>query len=103
VPETRDDSQLTLLTAISAFRDSTPLCFVSKNKTLERKRLADFEMHEGHDYTISTASKTFMTKVLFVDWLKSVFRPSIETRGQRMQYPSPVILILDGHATHVAP
>jgi hypothetical protein len=82
VPETLGDSQLTLLTAISAFGDSTLLCFVSKNKTFEKKRLADFEMHEGHDYTITTAPKIFVTEVLFVDWLNTVFLLWIEARQQ---------------------
>jgi hypothetical protein len=44
VPKTRDDSRLTLWTVISAFANSTLPFFLSKNNTLEKKRLADFEM-----------------------------------------------------------
>jgi hypothetical protein len=91
------------LTGISAFGDSTPPFFVSKNKTFEKKKLTDFEMHEGHRYTIRTAPQTSMTEVLFVDSLKTVFLPWIEARRQRMQYQGPAILLLDGHATQVIP
>jgi hypothetical protein len=91
------------LTAISTYCDSTLPFFVSKNKPFEKKRLADFEVHKGHDYTIRTAPKAFMTEVLFVDWLKTVFLQWIETPRQRMQYQGLVILLLDGHATHVTP
>jgi hypothetical protein len=103
VPETRDDPQLTLLTATSAFGDSAPPSFVSKNTAFEKKRLADFEMHEEHDYRMRTAPNTFITEVLFLDWLKSVFLPWTETRRQRRQYQGPIILLLDGHSTHVTP
>jgi hypothetical protein len=40
IPEVRDDAQLTLLTAISAFRDSTCPFFISKRKTFEKTLLA---------------------------------------------------------------
>jgi hypothetical protein len=60
-------------------------------------------MHEWHHYTTRTAPKTFMTEVLFVDSLKIVFLPWIEARWQRMQYQGSVILLLDGHATHLTP
>jgi hypothetical protein len=61
MPETRDDSQLTLLTEISGLGDSILPFFVSKNKTLEKKRLADFEMNEGHNYKRRTTPETFTT------------------------------------------
>jgi hypothetical protein len=75
VPESRDDSQLTLLTAISAFGDSIPPLFITKNKTFEKNLLAQQQLFEGHDYTIRTAPKTFMTEVLFIDWVQTVFIP----------------------------
>jgi hypothetical protein len=40
VPEERNDAQLTLLTAISAFGDSTCPLFISKLKTFEKALLA---------------------------------------------------------------
>jgi hypothetical protein len=69
VPEIRDDSQLT----ISAFGGSIPPFFVSKNKTFEKDLLVELEMYEGHYYIIRTAPKTFMTKILFIDWLQTAF------------------------------
>jgi hypothetical protein len=39
VPEFRDDAQLTLLTAISAFGDSTDPYLISKNKIFEKTAL----------------------------------------------------------------
>jgi hypothetical protein len=77
--------------------------FVSTNKTFEKKRLADFEMHEPHDYTMTTAPKTFMTKDLSVDWLNAVFPPWIEIWWGRMQYQGPLILLLDRDSFHVTP
>jgi hypothetical protein len=40
IPEVRNDAQLTLLTAIFAFRDSTRPLFISKLKTFEKMLLA---------------------------------------------------------------
>jgi hypothetical protein len=40
VPKERYDSQLTMLTAISTFGDSTPPMFISKNKTFRSETLA---------------------------------------------------------------
>jgi hypothetical protein len=40
VPKERDDVQLTLLTVISAFRDSIFPLFISKLKTFEKELLA---------------------------------------------------------------
>jgi hypothetical protein len=39
IPEIRDDAKLTLLTAISAFGDSTYPYFISKNKTFGKTTL----------------------------------------------------------------
>jgi hypothetical protein len=67
VPENRADSQLTLLAGISAFGDSTPPFFISKNKMFETYPLSELEIYEGHDYTIRTPPRTFMTEMLFID------------------------------------
>jgi hypothetical protein len=48
-----------------AVSDSIRPLFVSENKTFEKKRLTDFEMDEGQDYTIRRALKTAMTEALF--------------------------------------
>jgi hypothetical protein len=73
VPKIRDDSQLTLLTTISTFSDSTPPFFVSKNKTFEKDRLVERKMYKGHDYMIRAVSTTCMTEVLFINWLQIIF------------------------------
>jgi hypothetical protein len=39
IAEECDDSQLRVLTAISAFGDSVPLFFITKNKTFEKNLL----------------------------------------------------------------
>jgi hypothetical protein len=41
IPEAPDDAQLTLLAAISAFRDSARPLFISKRETFEKTLLAD--------------------------------------------------------------
>jgi hypothetical protein len=52
IPEARDDAQLTLMTAISAFEDSTRPLFTSKLKTFEKTLLAANKRYAGHDYVI---------------------------------------------------
>jgi hypothetical protein len=65
VPESRLDSQLTLLIAISRFTDSIPSLFLSKNKTSEKNRLAEEQQGEEDDYTIRTSLKPFSKEALF--------------------------------------
>jgi hypothetical protein len=67
IPEIRDDTQVTLLTAISAFEDSTGPHFISKNKAFEKTALGAQQLFEGHDYTVRMAPKTFITEILFSD------------------------------------
>jgi hypothetical protein len=54
MPEERDDPQLTLLTAISAFGDSTCPLFISKSKTFDKALLTAQKLYESHDYTIQS-------------------------------------------------
>jgi hypothetical protein len=103
IPEVRDDAQLTLLTAISAFGDSTPPLFISKLKTFEEPLLATQKLYSGHDYTIRSAPRTFITEVLFIDWLETVFLPRIAELQRKLAYDGPVILLVYGHSTHVTP
>jgi hypothetical protein len=67
IPEVRDDTRLTLLTAISAFGDSTRSWFISKRKTFEETLHAAQKLYAGHDYVIRSAPKTFITEFLFID------------------------------------
>jgi hypothetical protein len=45
VPEIRDGSQLTLLTVISVFGDSTDACFILQSKTCEKKQFWGFNSY----------------------------------------------------------
>jgi hypothetical protein len=101
VPERRDDGQLTLLTAISAFGDSTCSLFISKLKTFEKALLAAQKLYEGHDYAIWSAPRTFITEVLFIEWLDTIFLPRISELRRKFDCDGPSILIVDGHSTHV--
>jgi hypothetical protein len=73
VPKERDDAQLTLLTVISAFGDSTCPLFISKLKTFEKAPLAAQKLSEGHDYAIQSASRMFITEVLSLSGLTQFF------------------------------
>jgi hypothetical protein len=103
LPEIRDDTQLTLLSAISAFGDSTYPYFISKNKTFENTALAAQQLFEGHGYTIRTSPKTVITETLFIDWIEIVFLTRINYFHQKFAYEGPVILLVDGHSRHVTP
>jgi hypothetical protein len=103
LPEIRDDAQLTLLTAISAFGDSTYPDSISKNKTFDKTALEAQQLFEGHDYTIRTSPKTFITETLFIDWIEMVFLVRINYFRQKFAYEGPVILLVDGRSTHVTP
>jgi hypothetical protein len=78
VPEIRDDSQLAHLSAITGFGNSTLFLFVTNTKTFERKLLTQQKFYECHDYTIRSAWKTFITEVLLINWLETVFRSRYE-------------------------
>jgi hypothetical protein len=103
VSEERDDSQLTLLTAISAFRGSTCPLFISKLKTFEKALLAAQKLYEGHDYAIQPAPRTFITEVLFVDWLDTLSLPRISELRRKFYDDGPSILVVEGHSKHVTP
>jgi hypothetical protein len=73
VPEERDDTQLTLLTAIAAFGDSTCPLFISKLKTLEKTLFAAQKRYEGHDYAIRSAPQRLSQKFFSLTDLTQVF------------------------------
>jgi hypothetical protein len=101
VPEIRDELQLSLLTAISAFGDSTYPYSISKNKTFEKTALEAQQLFKGHDYTIKTSRKTLITETLFINWIEIAFLVRINDLRQKFAYEGPVILFVDGHSTHV--
>jgi hypothetical protein len=92
VPAARDDAQLTLLTAISAFGDSIHPLLISKNQTFEKSILAERQLYEGHDYVIQNAPRTFLTEVLFIDWVKTLFIPRIQHLRAKYGYTGPIVL-----------
>jgi hypothetical protein len=95
-PEVRDDAHVTLLTVISSFGDSTHPLFISKLKTFETMLLTAQNLYQGHGYTIRSASRMFLIDVFFVDWLETIFFPSIAELRQKFPYDSARILIIDG-------
>jgi hypothetical protein len=99
IPEGRDDAQLTLLTAISAFGDSTRPAFISKLKTFEKTLLDAQKLRPGHDYLIRSAPKTFITELLFINWLENVFLPRISKLRTKFTHGDPSLLVLDGYST----
>jgi hypothetical protein len=66
-------------------------------------QLIEQQMYEGHDYTIRTSPKTIMNEILVIDWLRAVFLPWNDNLRRSFQCESPVLLFLDGHASHVIP
>jgi hypothetical protein len=103
VPEEWDDAQLTLLTAISVFGDSTCPLFISKLKPFKKTLLASQKLDKGHDCAIRSAPRTFITEVLFIDWFDTIFLPRISELRRKFDYDGPGILIVDGHSAHVTP
>jgi hypothetical protein len=70
-------------------------------KTLEKALLAAHKLYEGHHYTIRSAPRTFITEILFSDWLDTIFLPRTSELRRKFDYDGPGILIVDGHSTHV--
>jgi hypothetical protein len=71
--EIRDNAELTLLMAISAFGDSTYPYFISKSKAFEKTTLEAQQLFEGHDSTTRMSPKTFLTETLFIDGIEMMF------------------------------
>jgi hypothetical protein len=92
-----------MFTAISAFGDSIPPLFITSNKTFEQAKLAEEQLYHGHDYVIRMAPKTFMTEVRLTDWLQNLFIQRNAALRAKMDYTAPIILLVDGHATHITP
>jgi hypothetical protein len=98
-----DDAQLTLVAGISAFGDYTVPMLISKNQTFDRDQISAQLFYEGIDYEIRRSASSFITEVLFVDWIQSVFLKKIQELRNRYQYEGKVVLIVDGHSSHVTP
>jgi hypothetical protein len=72
-------------------------------KIFEKSLLAVQKLHEGYDRAIRSAPRTFITEVLFIDWLETIFLPHISELRRTFDYDRPSIRIVDGHSTHVTP
>jgi hypothetical protein len=92
VPAARDDAQLTLLTAISAFADSIPPLIISRNQTFEKSILTERQLDEGHDYVIRNGPKTLRTEVLFIDWSKTLSMSRSQHFRAKYGYAGPIVL-----------
>jgi 4-hydroxybenzoate polyprenyltransferase len=103
VPKERDDNQLTTLTAISAFGDSNPPMFISKSKIFLSEVLIEQQLYHGHDYIIRNSAKTFITEVLFIDWLQTQFIPKTDELRRIIDYGGPIILLVDSHTSYITP
>jgi hypothetical protein len=80
-PEEQDDAQLTLLTAISAFRDSTCPLFISTLKTFEKALLAAQKFYEGHEYAIGELHERLLRKFHSLTGLTPFFCCAFLTSG----------------------
>jgi hypothetical protein len=72
-------------------------------KTFAKALLSAQKLYECHGYAIRSAPRTFITEVLFIDWLETIFLPRISELRRNFDYDGPSILIVDGHSTHVTP
>jgi hypothetical protein len=50
-----------------------------------------------------SAEKTFMTEVLFIDRLQTLFIPKNNQLGIKAHYDGLIVLLIDGHAGHITP
>jgi hypothetical protein len=86
IPEIRDDAQLTLLTAVSAFGVSTHLHFISKKKTFEKQLMG---LNSRSRAIIRTSPKPFITETLFIDWIEMMFLVRSDYLRQKFAYEGP--------------
>jgi hypothetical protein len=92
---------LTLLSAVTAFGDSTPPLIITKDKSFQKNRLAEQELDKGHDYVIKSVLKKFMTEILFIDWSQRIFLPWNKNLIRRSQDPGSIVFVVDLHAPQV--
>jgi hypothetical protein len=76
---------------------------IPKNNTSEEKTLADHQFYHGHDCVIRNANQTFITEAVFIDSLETEAIPKNDQLRRKANSDRPIILIVDGHATHVTP
>jgi hypothetical protein len=50
-----------------------------------------------------SAEKTFMTEVLFIDWLQTQFIPKNDRMRIKVHSDGRLVLLIDGYASHIPP
>jgi hypothetical protein len=100
VPQSRDDAQLALLIAISAFGDST-YPFILKLITFKKY----FLLHRNSMKVMMPQFGRVQEHLShrFIDWLETIFCRAFLSSGGNSTYDGPSILVADGHSTDVAP
>jgi hypothetical protein len=74
VPEIREDAQLALLPAISAYGDSTDPDFISTNKPFEKTALEAQHLFEGHVIPLEWSRELSSLKHCLLTGLRGVSR-----------------------------
>jgi len=87
-----DKSQLTVMAAVSATAHYIPPMIIYTGQRFTYNPLEGFE-----DAAFGRSENGWIDSEVFATWLKDVFVPSINKR----QVKKPVLLLLDGHKTHV--
>lgn len=87
-----DKSQITVLAGMSATAHFLRPLIVYPGQRFSKNMLEGFE-----EAVMGRSDNGWMDSELFVQWLKTVFVPDIDSR----QVKRPVILLVDGHRTHM--
>jgi hypothetical protein len=101
LPEEKNDARSPLITAISAFGDSTFPMFRSKNKTLNKTFIVAQKLFERHNCTVRTAEKAFITEVLFLHRLQTFIVPKVANLPEKTKCGGKIVLTVNNHVIHV--
>jgi len=88
-----DKTQITVLAGMSATAHYLRPMIVFPGQRFTKNMLDGFD-----EAVMGRSENGWMDSELFVEWLKTVFIPDINTR----QVKRPVILLVDGHKTHMS-
>jgi hypothetical protein len=61
------------------------------------------KLSKSHDYATQLAPKTFITNILFIDWLEAIFLLHIAEFRAKFANDGPAIVVVDVHSIHVTP
>jgi hypothetical protein len=88
-----DKTQMTIMAAASAAGHFVQPMIIYPGQRFAYNPLEGFE-----DAAFGRSENGWMDSEVFISWLRNVFIPSIESRNVR----KPVLLLIDGHKTHVS-